>query len=218
MPNSSANLKSALVLFLVVGFVISILPIIALIDPNNSCIKGDPSSFDPIGQYETVKHYAGGDDLDLVSILINYVKRDGTLDLYAAYEPRVIYKFYKPITIEESKDTPLGTETNRPVYKLVTVTISKPYQFELWTYKPGSTKGTFHLGMSKESYDVSVQPKKSVKPSCSIKKLWDNVLELDKKVPKNAVAVITYTDRGFRFSIKDTKYHHRFDPAGNFTK
>jgi hypothetical protein len=68
------------VLIIVLGIIclISIVPIIALINPNNKRIKGNPSLFDPIGQYETVKQFAGGDDFKLGSIEAYYVKRDGT--------------------------------------------------------------------------------------------------------------------------------------------
>ena len=218
MPDLSKNVKYALIIILIVGLFVSILPIIAFINPNNRCIKGDPSSFDPIKKYETVKHYAGGNDLHLVSIQVNYVKTDGTIDLYANYKPNVRYDFYKPITTETNKEMPLGVKGSHPGYKLIRVKISKPYRFEFWAYKPGSTKGRFHLGMFKESYDVFSQPKKAFKPNCLLKKLWNNVFELDREIPKNSVAVITYTNRGFSFSIQNTKYYYTFDPDGNLIK
>jgi len=215
MSALSENLKLTLIFLLIIVFLISILPIIAFLNPNNRCIKGDPASFDPIEQYEVVKRYAGGDDLNLVSIKIHYVKRNGTINLYADYKPHVIYEFYKRMPPKKSSDMPLGTEVSHPKYKLITVKIRQPYRFEFWKYKPGSAKGRFHLGMLKESYDLSAEPKQAVKPNCSIKGLWDKVLKLDKHIPEDAVAVITFTDRGFSFSIKNTKYSYTFDSDGN---
>jgi hypothetical protein len=195
------------VLIIVLGIIclISIVPIIALINPNNKRIKGNPSLFDPIGQYETVKQFAGGDDFKLGSIEAYYVKRDGTLDLYAKYKPNVRYKFYKQIKIKKNKDIR---------YKAVTVKITKPYHLETWSHRPGHTKGIFHLGMFKESYYISVHPKTFKRPNCSLKKIWDYVIEIEKDIPQNTVAIIDYKDGKFTFHIKNRSSLYIFDSYG----
>jgi hypothetical protein len=177
------------VLIIVLGIIclISIVPIIALINPNNKRIKGNPSLFDPIGQYETVKQFAGGDDFKLGSIEAYYVKRDGT---------------------------PFGAENNNIRYKAVTVKITKPYHLETWSHRPGHTKGIFHLGMFKESYYISVHPKTFKRPNCSLKKIWDYVIEIEKDIPQNTVAIIDYKDGKFTFHIKNRSSLYIFDSYG----
>jgi hypothetical protein len=184
------------VLIIVLGIIclISIVPIIALINPNNKRIKGNPSLFDPIGQYETVKQFAGGDDFKLGSIEAYYVKRDGT--------------------IKKNKDIPFGAENNNIRYKAVTVKITKPYHLETWSHRPGHTKGIFHLGMFKESYYISVHPKTFKRPNCSLKKIWDYVIEIEKDIPQNTVAIIDYKDGKFTFHIKNRSSLYIFDSYG----
>ena len=206
-----------IVIFIIIPL-ISILTMIGLISPNNKRIKGNPSSFDPIGQYETIKQFAGGDDLKLGSIEAKYVKRDGTLDLYAKYKPNVTYEFYKQMKIKKNKDMPFGTENSNIKYKVVTVKITKPYHFETWSHLPGRTKAIFHLGMFKKSYNIFVQPKTSKRPNCSFKKIWDNVIEIEKDIPQNTVAIIDYKEDKFTFQIKNRSSHYKFDANGSLIK
>lgn len=208
--------KNSPILIIIIGIIclISIIPLIALINPNNKRIKGNPSLFDPIGQYETIKQFAGGDDFKLGSIRAIYVKRDGTLDLYAKYKPNVTYKFYKQMKIKKNKDIPFGAENNNIRYKAVTVNITKPYHLETWSHRPGHTKAIFHLGMFKESYYISRHPKTYKRPNCSFKKIWDYVIEIEKDIPQNTVAIIDYKDGRFIFKIKNRSGFYIFDSYG----
>ncbi len=196
---------------LLAGLITGIIP--AYISPNNKHIKGNHGSFDPIAEYDNIKNFAGDDNLKLMNIDIEYVKRDGTIDLNAKYKPTATYTFFEKINNKKDKDMPFGTENIK--FKLVTVKISKPYHIESWRIIDGGRNFRFHLGMFKKTaiIDTSFQYKAIEKPGCSLKKLWDNLKIKD--IPENSVAVISYTDYGFNFSIKNTHYNYHFDKNGN---
>lgn len=196
---------------LLAGLITGIIP--AYLSPNNKHIQGDPKFFDPIAEYDNIKIFAGDDNLKLISIDIEYIKRDGTIDLYAKYKPTAIYTFIENINNKKDKDMPFGTENIK--IKLVMVKISKPYHIESWRVIDGGTNFRFHLGMFKKIsiINTSFQYKAVEKPNCSIKRLWDNLK--NKNIPENSVAVISYTDHGFNFSIKNSIHNYHFDKNGN---
>lgn len=178
-------------------------------------VPGDPDNFDPIAEYTSVLNYAG-ENVQFVGLEAYFVKRDGTLDLNASYEPapNVTYHFYQ--RTRETDDAPAGVSTSSDSiwHRQVHIMISQPFQ---WVFATQGAAGDgvgfdVNLGMDRdrtiEIFDVpqSVIPA----PSCSFRDFWTLAIE-SANADNEAVATIIYDASGYHFIIQGTDINLLFN-------
>jgi hypothetical protein len=153
-------------------------------------VPGDPSHFDPIAAYDTVHKFAGADRA-LASIVIRYVRADGTLDLKAGYDPNVQYKFFTELATPPPNAPPLGSRgvTDQKWDDQVEVLIQPTRMIS----DEGDVQGL----------------KPIAAPTCSLRTLWSAAIE--KGAPKDAVAIVVVDSSGYDFRIDHTKINLSFD-------
>lgn len=182
---------------------------------NSIAVVGDATKFDPIVGFVQAAAFAGG-DVKLVSLEAQYVKSDGTMDLTADYKARVDYEFVRELS-EPPVDAPpvgAGGSLDDKWYEPIRVSVYDPGRVMHVTSMGGnfSYSGNYvHKGMER---DISKPTSKLNDPlldppTCSFDDLW--VIAVEKGAPENAVATITYDDKGYEFSIRDTKIDLFFD-------
>jgi hypothetical protein len=157
---------------------------------NIGAVPGDPSHFDPIASYETIHDFAG-ETLDLDSIVISYVRSDGTLDLKAGYDPTVNYRFFHELSTPPPSAPPLGSKgvTDQKWDDQVEVLVQPTRIISIG----GNVQGLTAISA----------------PKCTMKRLWSAALE--KGAPPDAVASVVINKSGYNFSIRNTKISLHFD-------
>src|SRR5215813_8400854 len=148
---------------------------------NISGVPGDPSHFDPIAQYDAIHKFAG-ESLELDSIIVTYVRSDGTLDLSAPYDPRVDYKFFRELSTPPPSAPPLGVRgvTDQKWDDQVEVLVQPSRLISIG----GNVQGLTAIPA----------------PKCSMKTLWSAALE--KGASADAVANVVINKSGYYFSIR----------------
>ncbi len=171
-------------------------------------LPADGSTFDPIANLSAVHDFAGR-DYDLVSIEAEFVRVDGTMDLYADYGPNVVYRFSREIAVETG---PLGTSANTSgvQYETVQVEVAGP-GFRTAPAEEGGVSIMPFLGMDRDMWLLtdSLPGEFMPEPACDFARLWGSALEMN--TPREAVAIIDYERGEYRFRIEGTAINLRFD-------
>lgn len=172
---------------------------------NTWVVPGDPAKFDPLASFGEVQKFAG-ENLIFISLEARYIKSDGTVDLYADYNPRVEYTFAKLSDAPENNVPPgaPGYSADGQKYDLITVELSRPFQ--MWSVTTnGSTSSYINLGMDRDVREASFSeiPEETVlPPACAFTELWQLARSYD--APTNGVAIIEYDEDGYDFRINGT--------------
>lgn len=161
-------------------------------------VPGDPENFNASTSLQEVQLFAG-DDVRFIEMTMNQVRPDGTLDLNAKYEPSVEYVF-----VRQTDSPPDNAPTDSIGYEYVIVNINRPFR-EVNSSTGDVNSGYVDWGMSRSTRDVpasDVIPERVVPPTCAIKELWQIAKSYDVPII-DTVAVIKYTQDGYRFTMKD---------------
>jgi hypothetical protein len=176
---------------------------------------GDVRAFDPIANYEAIKQYAG-ENVQLVEINAIYVRSDGTLDLKADLKPgpNVEYKFVREIKPPgEAPPIGAGVGESGMQWQTVDVNVGNVGQTVYVNRMGGSVNARYHYtnkGMQRTegspsgtNYETTIPD-----PVCSFASLWKQAI--DRGAPAEAVAVISFVERGYTFEIRDTDFEMTF--------
>lgn len=160
---------------------------------------GDTRNYDPIAQFDAVYDRVGRNNL-FVSMEARYVRSDGTLDIWAAYDPKVTYQFMRTTLPVNAKPIGAGGNAEGVQYNITRVVLD-------------SKNDGFHLinFIMDSDYWVMTQPvyEPTQPPTCLLRDLWAAALAAG--APQLAVAVIEYDADGYEFEIRDTDFRFRFD-------
>jgi hypothetical protein len=202
-------------------FLFVIAPMFGLFNPfgeDTREVPGDAAAFDPIASYAEIEAYAKGEaaSVEFIDMDATYVKSDGTLDLTAeSYYPNVTYRFVIPA--ERPADAPpigAGGSTG-PYEQIVTIKAFQPGQMRSVTRMSGgsSTSYTYrHLGLERDIDDPMPADEETFPPpACSLAMLWEEAIRQD--APRDAVAMISYEDGEYEFSISDVRVNLTFDQS-----
>ncbi len=172
-------------------------------------VPGDAGRYDPVAGLDAVRQHAG-EGAQLLSISAWYVRSDGTLDLSASYNPRVVYNFFRVVP-RPADAPPIGAGgTTGLWYEPVAVNVYRPWT--MWNVRSSNNSYQYlNLGMDRESGSVTSSAPGSLapEPQCSFAGLWAVALRED--APPDAVAIIEYDAGGYDFRIQDTNYRYSFD-------
>ncbi len=177
--------------------------------PESQPVKGDPAHFDPIASLNDARTFAGSGS-QLVSLVASYVRSDGTMDLTATYTPgpNTEYKFVREVP-RPTNAPPVGAggTKNGKWYEAVTINVYQPGQTSYVRSFGGNVSTSYSYtneGMEKDVDDPTTNPDGPVlpDPKCSFVDLWKQAIKKD--APKDAVAVITYSENGYDFNITGT--------------
>jgi len=178
---------------------------------NTWFVAGDNHRFDPVAGYAGIHKFAGK-DMQLVKMTAKFVRPDGTMDLYAKYQPTTVYNFAKSVEVNLPPVGAGRTQAQQEQYSHTTVTVYDPSTYNLDVYR----RSYRNYGMQKTTIDnVSMDPGLSDKfveaPRCSFADLWKQAIAHG--APKDAVATITYDQTGYAFQIPDVSFSAKFDGA-----
>lgn len=177
-------------------------------------LPADGSTFDPIANLDAVHDFAGR-DFDLVAIDAQFVRSDGTMDLYASYQPNIMYRFAREVAGESG---PIGTSSNTSgiQYEIVQVEVAGP-TLRSSPAPEGGVQFTPFLGMDRDQWGPadSMPGVFMPEPACDFARLWSTALEMD--APAEAVAIIHYARDHYEFRIEGTTINLRFDLDCNLT-
>lgn len=216
---SGASKLGCIAVIIPIGFILIIIFAIIIsaqiLEDEVWLVPGDPDNFDPIAEYASVLNYAG-ENAQFVGLEAYFVKRDGTLDLNASYEPSptVTYHFYR--RTRETDDAPAGVSASSDAiwHRQVHIMISQPFQ---WVFATQGAAGDgigfdVNLGMDRdrtiEIFEVplSVIPA----PNCSFRDFWTLAIE-SANADSEAVATIIYDASGYHFIIQGTAINLLFN-------
>lgn len=158
------------------------------LQPNTQFIPDNPSNFNPPASLQEIQQIAG-DDVRFISMTMERVRSDGTMDLNADYEPLTEYVF-----VRQLDEPPTDAPQNSISYEYVTVTIDGTSDVER-TIQPVSAEE-----------DI---PERVIPPNCSIADLWQSAKSYD--VPANVLATIHYSQDGYRFVIDNLNIDLQFN-------
>ena len=179
---------------------------------NSVDLPADINNFPPIRTLPKVEAYVGP-DAKLVSIEARFVRPDGTLDLEADYKPSLEYTFIQKR--KSADDQPVGTGTKSRTYERIEVDVREPGWVHTKEFGGGVNKETTekHKGMNKKLsfVDGDDWKRRARSPKCDFEKIWSEAREVSSKIPKDAVANITYDSLGYEFTIRDLDVKLYFD-------
>jgi hypothetical protein len=160
-------------------------------------VPGSASSFDPIASYNDIANFAGGSTYQLTSIRAQYVRSDGTLDLYANYAPNVDYYFAKEIDPPGGRK-PIGVGS-----------VAEGQYFE--NMNVSVENDSFPFTMDRTTWNSTTPENKDFvpPPACTFAQLW--AIALERGAPGSAVATINYDDDGYDFTIDGTSTRLEFN-------
>jgi hypothetical protein len=179
-------------------------------------VPGDADNFDPIAAFPEVQDYAGAGAM-LIRVEFDYVRADGTLELTADYKPRpsVTYEFV--LEVPRPDDAPpvgAGGANTGPWYQTVIIEVGNPGQW--YTVRSGNSSYSYkNEGMERETRSPSANLYHDIvpAPTCDLAAFWEVARSED--APLDAVATITYDDRGYRFRITGLSIDLEFDQDCN---
>lgn len=171
-------------------------------------VEGSPTSFDPIASFDSMQAFAG-EGAQLVDFEAYYVRSDGTLDLTAAYNPRVSADFV--IEVEPPADAPpVGAGGGGTWYR----------EIEIEAYRPGQTRrvtsSSFSYSYTNEGMTRDIDTPRSINPTvipspvCPFEAMWRAAIA--EGAPADAVATIEYDEDGYDFRISDAGIRLTFGP------
>lgn len=172
-------------------------------------LKGDPAHFDPITSLGEIRSHFDA-HAKLSSLRLQYVRSDGTMDLTAGYKPTATYTFYRELTEPPKNAPPVGAggTSNGKWYEPVTAEVYEPGQ---WRHveSNNSEYNYMNKGIELDRSTATHLPSAFVEdPHCSIAEFWKVAIE--KGAPSEAVATITYGERGYDFRIIQTSIGLQF--------
>ncbi|MFN8377802.1 MAG: hypothetical protein U0452_03950 [Anaerolineae bacterium] len=194
-------------------FFLSICAVTTLVVEGSRPIPGDASHYDPVASLPTILAVAG-DGAVLTGFDAQFVKRDGTMDLWADYGPQVLYEFYRLVDAPNDRPIGAGGSVSGTAYEPVTVYVSRPFDLRSVRQSSGAVSVRyqyFDLGIDPEPGNVRPNPpgEEAKLPTCSLETLWDAALAQD--APANGVASIHYDSSGYSFTISGTGISLQFD-------
>lgn len=182
-------------------------------------VPGDASRFDPFGSLPEIRAYAGENAL-LMEIEMYYVRSDGTMELTAEYSPspRATYDFMREVPRPDNAP-PIGAggSNTDPWYEPIEIEAYKPGQW--WTVTSGSNRYSYmNKGMERDTSSPRNGLPSDVldDPKCSLTELWEEAIS-SADAPRDAVAIITYDEDGYEFTISGLSVYLRFDMDCNLT-
>ncbi|MBT3223456.1 MAG: hypothetical protein HN348_30665 [Proteobacteria bacterium] len=170
---------------------------------------GDLANFAPYEVLPEVAAFACA-DAELTEIMVRFVRSDGTMDLDAKYVPYATYSFLCPTVADP--DLPVGAGGGGTLRTSI-IRVGAPgyiHQTSTGSSGPNTKIRVKHRGMIEMSTDLADEEDREdvvPPPTCSPTQLWEQVEGL----PSNAVAVISYDDHGYNFSVEDTEIRQAFD-------
>jgi hypothetical protein len=164
-------------------------------------VEGDPANFDPILSFDSMQAFAGA-DAQLTEFEAHFVRSDGTLDLTATYVPSPRVKAEFMVKVDAPADAPpIGAGGGGIWYETITIDAYTPNQARRVT--SSSLSYTYvNEGMTRSVRSPqTTTPTFLESPTCPFEALWR--VALTEGAPSDAVAVITYDEDGYQFSIRD---------------
>lgn len=179
---------------------------------------GDPRRFDPVAGYAEVARYAG-DNAQLTGLRAMFVRRDGTLDLKAGYQPApyVEYRFRREVAAPADAP-PLGAggSADGRWHEAILVEVARPWRMRYVRRTGGESGGAnyqyYSRGMERRVDAPSGREADPAlpAPACSFRRLWDEAIA--RGASPAAVAIIEYQRDGYTFNIPGARLLLRFDP------
>lgn len=178
-------------------------------------IDGDPARFDPVAGLNQVMGLAGpGARLELLRA--SGVRRDGTIDLTAAWSPApyAAYELHRDAPAPKTAP-PLGAggSADGRWYQSLRVEAAKPgRRRQVTRIGGGVAQRDWYVsrGLDIDVGDVSGKPGRRPvpPPACSFARLWDAAVA--QGAPSDAVARVSYDAQGYFFNIPGI-FNRRFD-------
>lgn len=183
-------------------------------------LKSDARHFDPFAAIDDIKTHVGT-GARLYSVEADYVASDGTMNLYATYDPQpeVKYKFYFQQDHGPKEAPPIGAGRGpKDVWlQSVEVTCYEPGK-EMHVVLPNGRHNSSYFykneGMDfsrSSTYMGKLDPDLGA-PNLTPAQMWKTAVA--RGAPKDAVAKITYNMNGYHFSIEGTDFDLYWDSAG----
>jgi hypothetical protein len=179
-------------------------------------VPGDPSQFDPVGMFETIRSEAG-EGLVLTRFEATGVRPDGRIDLTdKVVDGDVRYRFIRAVE-PPANQPPLGAGGSaEPVWKEETrVHVRRRgwHHTGTRTDADGGTVQTYDRSRGLEVRTFDPRPGAPddglAPPACDLADLWRVAIE--RGAPQNAVATIDYYGGRYNFSISGTDVRVGFD-------
>jgi hypothetical protein len=176
-------------------------------------IAGDATRFDPVAGLDQAIALAGP-GARLEGLRASGVRRDGTQDLTATYTPapHATYSLYRDAP-PPVPAPPLGAggSADGRWYQSLIVQAYRPGQQRQVTSIGGGIGLRIRYtnrGLDLAEGAVSGEPRSDLPaPACPFVRLWDDAIA--QGAPADAVAQISYDDRGYRFNIPGL-FHRRY--------
>ncbi len=173
---------------------------------------GPMERYDPLATWEAVRDFTGP-GAQLLKINARYVRPDGTMDLEADYDPYVVYTFLRPRAGASKKPVGAGGGVT---HDEVIVRVGPPGY--LSTTRTGGARNVKmrrgHDGMvemNASAADADDLKEVVPGPTCTTQQLWASAREAG--APAEAVAIIQYGKRGYRFVIDEIDFEQQLNFA-----
>lgn len=191
-------------------------------DRSQTFALANPERFDPFAQFGAVQRRVG-QEARLISIRATGVRSDGTMDLTAGYSPapRATYEFFAPTAKNAAKMPPVGAG-RRPGdiwAEEVTAECFCPGTRSRISKVSGNVSASYYRvnqGLTVDRREPTmIDPNTAVpNPKVGVAEMWKEALA--KGAPKDAVAIIEYDLKGYRFTISGAGYMLRWNLDGSF--
>jgi hypothetical protein len=182
-----------------------------VVDIHEAPPPGDPSAYDPFANAAAVQAFAG-EDAELLDINALKLPSSGKMDFDASYEPYTMYSFLRPTEGDPTK--PIGAGGGARLEE-VRVRVGQDGYMSIDSQGgpgPNVKASLYHRGMVEMGARTAKSKKKEdvvPLPSCSTADLWSKAIA--EGAPKEAVAQLQYSDRGYQLRIADIGFRMQFD-------
>jgi hypothetical protein len=167
-----------------------------------------PERFDPIAALPTVGRMVPP-GARMVRLSAQSVRPDGTVALDAQWRPVVLFQF---AVSHSEPGLPVGAPGAATTSRWITVRADRPGRYVVRRQGSknyyGWSRGLTLLDPVDMPASISTP---ADLPTCHFKTLWDEAIKLG--APKDAVANILYSARGYAFTIEGTPHSYTFDHA-----
>jgi hypothetical protein len=192
-----------------------------IMDEETYPVPGDAAKFKPFDALAGIRERVGK-DARLTEVEIWLVRSDGTVDLTATYtpSPRVLYTFVRPAKNPPAEMPPIGAGRKEGDIWLEEVKVE--------CFRPGQVRHVKKMGgsVNKEyrfsnegmvltfgSPSMGTLPEDLGSPKVSVEEIWS--VAIGKGAPKEAVARITWSSRGYEFRVDGWDSILRWDETGD---